>query len=133
MESGERVKAETVVRRQPAPLPEQSFVPCNSPGTVSQRCFPDSCVVFRAFVVESHEVMDSAPLNEDEPLPVREKVSALCVFVHSAVLPPPRLLLEGPAIYPDLVWSGNISTSPLCWTETDIPPLTAFSCYKSVV
>lgn len=64
--------------------------------------------------------MDSALLNEDEPLPVREKVPALCVYVHSAVLPPPFLPLEGPAIYPYLVWSGNISTSPLCWTETDI-------------
>lgn len=110
MESGEQVKDKTVVRQQPHFLPEQSFVPCYSPGTVSQRCFPDSCVVFGAFVAESHEVMDSAPLNEDEPLPVREMVSALCVFVHSAVLPP-CLLLEGPAIYPDLVWSGNISAS----------------------
>lgn len=70
-------------------------------------------------------MMDSAPFNEDEPLPVREKVSALCVFVHSAVLPPPCLLSESTAIYPDLVWSGNISTSPLCWTETYIQPLAA--------
>lgn len=82
-------------------------------------------MVLRAFVVESHEVMDSALLNEDEALPAREKVSALCVFVHSAALPLPCLLLESPAIYPDLVWSGNISTSPLCWTETDIQPLKA--------
>lgn len=67
-------------------------------------------------------MMDSALLNEDEPLPACEKLTALCVFVHSAALPPPCLLLEGPAIYPDLVWSGNISTSPLCWTETDIQP-----------
>lgn len=58
---------------------------------------------FRAFVVESHEVMDGAQLNEDEHLPVYEKVSAVCVFVHSAVPPPLCLLLEGPAIYPDLV------------------------------
>lgn len=50
-------------------------------------------------------------------------------------LPPPRLLLESLAIYPDLVWSGNISASPLCRTETDIQPLkgeVAFP-YKSVV
>lgn len=26
-------------------------------------------------------------------------------------------------IYPDLVWRGNISTSPSCWTETDTLPL----------
>lgn len=74
--------------------------------------------------------MDSALLNEDEPLPVREMVSALCVFVHPAVLPP-CLLLEGPAIYPDLVWSGNISTSPLCWTETDIQPLKALVAFAT--
>lgn len=48
------------------------------------------------------------------------------MFVHSAELPPPCLPLKGPAIYPDLVWSGNISTSPLCWTETDTLPLKAF-------
>lgn len=66
--------------------------------------------------------MDSAQSNEDEPLPESEQVPALCVFVHSAELPPPCLLLKGPVIYPDLVWSGNISTSPLCGTETDTPP-----------
>lgn len=56
--------------------------------------------------------MDGALLNEDQPLPVHGKASALCVFVRSAVPPLPRLLPEGPAIYPDLVWSGNISTTP---------------------
>lgn len=60
-------------------------------------------MVFGAFVVESHEVMDGALLNEDEPLSVCERVSALCVLVASALLPPLCLLLEGPAIYPDLV------------------------------
>jgi len=70
-------------------------------------------------------VMDGALLNEDQPLPVYEKSSTLNVFVHSAVLPPPCLYVEGAAIYPDLVWSGNISTSRLCWTETDIEPLKA--------
>lgn len=106
-------------------------MPCNSPGTVSQKCFPDSCVVLRAFVVQSHKVMDGVLLNEDEPLPVCEKVSTLCVFVHSAVLPPPCLLLECPVIYPDLVLSGNISTSPLCWTETDIQPLKALVAFTT--
>lgn len=76
-------------------------------------------------------MMDGALLNEDEPLPVCEKVPTLCVFVHSAVLPPPRLLLEGPAIYPDLVWSGNISASPLCWTETDTQPLEALVTFST--
>lgn len=66
--------------------------------------------------------MDSAQSNEDEPLPESEQVPALCVFVHSPELPPPCLPLKGPVIYPDLVWSGNISTSPLCWTETDTKP-----------
>lgn len=120
MESGEQVKDETVVRQQPAPYLSSHLchvIPlalCHGDASQTAVCFSGP------FVVESHEVMDSALLNEDEPLPVREKVSALCVFVHSAVLPPPCLPLEGPAIYPDLVWSGNISTSPLCWTETDI-------------
>lgn len=56
--------------------------------------------------------MDSALFIEDEPLPVRRKVPALCVLVRSAALPPPCLPLKGPVIYPDLVWSGNISASP---------------------
>lgn len=66
--------------------------------------------------------MDSAQSNEDEPLPESEQVLALCVFVHSAELPPPCLTLKGLVIYPDLVWSGNISTSPLCWTESNTQP-----------
>lgn len=70
--------------------------------------------------------MDSALFNDDEPLPACEKVPAPCVFVHSAALPPPCAPLKGPVIYPDLVWSGNISTSPLCWMETDTQPLKAF-------
>lgn len=82
MESGEQVKDKTVVL-QHCSLPEQSFVPCNSPGTVPQRCFPDSCVALKAFVVESHEVMDGAVLNEDEPLPVCEEV-AMCVCALSS-------------------------------------------------
>lgn len=53
------------------------------------------------------------------------------MFVHSAALPPPCLFLEGPAIYPDLDWSGNISTSPLCWTETDIQPLKALVAFAT--
>ncbi|CAB1460724.1 unnamed protein product [Pleuronectes platessa] len=69
-------------------------------STVSQGCFPRQLWGLQGpFVVESRDVMD-------EP-------------------PPPRLLLEGLAICPDLVWSGNISTSPLCRTETDIQPLKA--------
>lgn len=67
-------------------------------------------------------MMDSALFNEDEPLPVCEKVPAPFVFAHSAALPPPCPLLKGPVIYPDLAWSGNISTSPLCWMETDTQP-----------
>lgn len=63
--------------------------------------------------------MDSAQSNEDEPLPESEQVPALCVFVHSAELPPPCLPLKGPVIYPDLVWSGNISGNP--------PPHEAFA------
>lgn len=125
MERGEQVKDKTVVRQQPAPYLSNHL--CHViPLAVCHRDASQTAVwFFRAFVVESHEVMDSALLNEDEPLPVREKVYALCVFVHSAVQPPPCLLLEGPAIYPDLVWSGNISTSPLFWTETDMQLLTA--------
>lgn len=112
MESGEQVKDKTVVRQQLAPHLNNHL--CRVIPLAL--CHRDSCVVFGPFVVESHQVMDGAPLNEDEPLPVCEKVSALCVFALSAVLPPLCLLLEGPAIYPDLVSSGNISTSPLCWT-----------------
>lgn len=69
-------------------------------------------------------MMDSALFIEDEPFPVRTKVPALCVLARSAALPPPCLPLKGPVIHPDL--GGNISASPLYWTETDTQPLKAF-------
>lgn len=50
--------------------------------------------------------------------------------MHSAPLPPP-CLLDGLAIYPDLVWSGNISTPLLCWTETDTQPLEALLAFAT--
>lgn len=67
-------------------------------------------------VIQSHVMMRSAPPNEDHPLP-----EGSC----------PRWVLrtrcEGVRpIYPDLVWRGNMSTSPRCWTETDtLPPAEA--------
>lgn len=58
-------------------------------------------------------------------------MSTLSVFVHSAVLPPLCLFKQAAAIYLDLLWTGNISTSPLSWTETDIQALEALAAFAT--
>lgn len=53
------------------------------------------------------------------------------MFVHSTELPLPRLLLQDPVIYSDLLWSGCISISSLRWTETDAQCLRTFVAFTT--
>lgn len=63
--------------------------------------------------------MDDAVFNEDKAL-LGHASRTMCVCTLSIVPSYTCLPLQSSAIYPDLVSSGSISASFLCWTEMDI-------------